>query len=127
MAVDYSLTAINARLNAVITVIGSAGIVVLKDASNVTLSSITLTSPAGVVDGGVLVFTTPVLDISAAATGSAVSASITTAGGDVVISGLTVGTPLTPADVIISNGLNSTLISSGEVVELLSAEITEVN
>ena len=61
---------------------------------------------------------------AATATGSAENAIITDASGAVMISGLTVGIPLSSADIIMSNGLNSTVISVGQVVQLLSAQIT---
>jgi hypothetical protein len=125
MAVTYSTAAINARLQGVIDTIDASGngFFLLK-AGSTTVSTIQLSNPCGTVSGGVLTFSGTLLDDSADATGTVDSASITDASGNVVVSGLTVGIPLTGAEVIISNGLNSLLITAGDVVALLSAEIT---
>ena len=123
VSVDYSLTAINARLEGVVSAIGNTGIFRLK-AGGTTVSTIELASPCGTVAGGVLTFGGTLLDDSADATGTVDSADVEDASGTVMISGLTVGIPLSGAEVIISNGVNSTLISSGQVVALLSAQIT---
>ena len=40
-----------------------------------------------------------------------------------MISGLTVGIPLSGANVTIANGLNSTLVTVGQVVTLISGQI----
>jgi hypothetical protein len=127
MAVIYSQNAINYRLNGVISAIGSGGsngALKLLTSGGQVLSTITLANPCGTVNGGVLTFTTPLLDPSAATTGSAAGAVIYDSNGNVQVSGLVVGIPLSGADIIISNGLNSTVITAGEVVDLLSAQIT---
>lgn len=125
MPVNYSPTAINDRLQGVVTAIGDSGSGLLKLMSGGTvISTIQLASPCGTVNGGVLTFTGTLLDPSAANTGSVSSAVITDGAGAVMISGLTVGIPLSGADIILSNGLNSTLITAGQVVELLSGQIT---
>lgn len=120
--VVYSSIAINARLNGVLSVIGSSGYLLLKQGVT-TLSAIVLASPAGVVSAGVLTFYTGV-DMSAPATGTVDTAIITNNSGSTIISGLTVGIPLSGAEVIISNGLNSKVISSGQTVALLGGQIT---
>lgn len=126
MSFTYSSTAINDRLLGVVDAIDAGGTnahLKLFD-GGVTISTIELTRPCGTVDGGILTFGGNLIDISAAATGSADNGAIYDSNGDVVISGLSVGIPLSGADIKISNGLNSTLISSGQVVVLLSAQIT---
>jgi hypothetical protein len=42
----------------------------------------------------------------------------------VVVSGLSAGIPGSAADIVISNGINSTFINNGQTVQLLSAQIT---
>jgi hypothetical protein len=122
MTVTYSVTAINDRLLGVVTAIG-AGNFVLKSGAT-TISTIALQNPCGTVSGGVLTFTGTLLDTSAAATGAVNTAVINSSDGLTQVSGLTVGIPLSGADVVISNGLNSTVITAGQVVALLSAQIT---
>jgi hypothetical protein len=126
MSVNYSITAINDRLAGVVTAIGQAGngFLKLQSAAAVTLSSIQLNNPCGTVNGGVLTFTGSLIDPSADATGTATQAVITDTNGNVMISGLTVGIPLSGADIVLTNGLNSTLITVGQVVQLLGAQIT---
>ena len=125
MAVNYSVAAINARLEGVVDTIdgGGGNASLILQATGSTISTISLARPCGSVDGGVLTFDGTLLDPSASSTGYVDSAKIETSGGDAVITGLTVGIPLSGADVIVSNGLNSTLITAGQTVELLSAEI----
>jgi hypothetical protein len=124
--VVYSQTAITDRLNGVITAIDDSGTgkLLLQTAGNVTLSTITLANPCGTASGGVLTFTGAVFDVSAANTGTAVKAVIQDGAGNTMISGLTVGIPLSGADIILSNGLSSLLITAGQTVELLSGQIT---
>lgn len=124
MAVDYTLPAINARLQGLVNVIGANGngFIVLMDGST-TLVAIQLANPCGTVSGGVLNFDGTMLD-TATGTGSADVCNVTDALGVDMITGLTVGIPFSGAEVIISNGLNSTAISSGQIVQVLSAQIT---
>jgi len=127
MSVDYTLTAINARLNGVIDAIDASGNGYLKLKYGSTLvSTIQLARPCGTVDGGVLTFVGDLLDTSATGNANPVdTATVTTAAGVEIITGLTVGIPsATGYDITLSNGLNSTVISAGQVVELLSAQIT---
>jgi len=70
----------------------------------------------------VLTFTVPETTV-AVGTGTADNAIITNAGGVVMISGLTVGIPLSSANLIVSNGLNTLLFTAGQVVSLLSGQI----
>lgn len=123
MSITYSTTAINFRLEGVVDAIGSGGNLLLEDGST-TISTIALASPAGTASGGILTFDGTLLDPAAAATGDIDGARIVDSNGDNVITGLTVGIPLSGADITISNGLNSTLISSGQTVAVLGAQIT---
>lgn len=119
----YSQAVINARLQGVVTELGALATLLLL-AGGTIVSTIQLASPVGTVSGGVLTFSGTLLDPSAAATGLVTSALVRDSTGTTAISGLTVGIPGGSQDVIISNGLNSTLITAGQVVALLSATIT---
>lgn len=126
MAVNYSLSAINARLQGVANTIdagGGNGALLLR-AGGTNLSTISLARPCGSVNGGVLTFVGTLLDPSAAASGLVDNVIIQDSTGATIVSGLTVGIPLASADVIISNGLNTTAITAGQTVSLLSAQIT---
>jgi hypothetical protein len=124
VAVNYSTTAINARLNGVVSVIdGGGGPGQLRVfAGALLLAAVPLGTPSGTVSGGVLTFTVPETTV-AVGTGTADNAIITNAGGVVMISGLTVGIPLSSANLIVSNGLNTLLFTAGQVVSLLSGQI----
>ncbi len=119
----YSQAVINARLQGIVTELGALANLVLR-AGGTTVSTMQLASPVGTVSGGVLTFSGQILDPSAAATGDVTSAVILDSTGTTAISGLTVGIPGGSQDVIISNGLNSTLITAGQTVAMLSAQIT---
>lgn len=126
MAITYTTAAINYRLEGVIDAIDSGasnGFLLLRDGGT-TLATIQLARPCGTVSGGVLTFVGQLTDDSADATGTADNGLIQNGDGSTMVTGLTVGIPLSGADIIVSNGLNSTAISSGQTVELLSAEIT---
>ena len=127
MAVTYSVTAINARLNGVVDTIdagGGNGYMTLL-ASGTVVSTISLARPCGTVDGGILTFSGTLLDPAAAATGAVTEGRVYDSTGALVISGLTVGVPpSTGYDILLSNGLNSTVITAGQTVALLSAQIT---
>ncbi len=122
MAVLYSSIAINARLNGVVTAIGAAGQLRLQS-SGVTVSTIPLANPCGVVAATILTFTVPVADVGAAGTGNVNGAVITDNAGNLMISGLTTGLPLSGADIIVSNGYGSLLITAGQTVTMLSGQI----
>ncbi len=125
MSVIYSIPCINNRLLGVVTTIDAGagnGLLVLLAGSTV-ICSITLQKPSGTASGGVLTFTAPLLGTAAAA-GSVTTAQLLDSTGAVVVSGLTAGIPLSGADVIISNGLNSTFINTAQSVQILSAQIT---
>lgn len=121
MTVTYTTAVKNARLNAVTTAIGAAGVLEIGTTGMGTvLATIPLANPAAPgASGGVLTFTMPQTDTSADATGTAAAARIRTAsGGTDIVTGLTVGTVGT--EVI----LNSTSITTGQTVTITSATIT---
>jgi hypothetical protein len=125
VSISYSIFAINYRLLGVVTATGIGGNGSLRlYAGSTLISTISLANPCGNVDGGVLTFTGTLLDPSAANTGKVDSGSIYNGVGNLIASGLKAGIPLSGADIIISNGLNSTLITAGQVVQVLSAQIT---
>lgn len=126
MSVVYSQTTINARLQAVAnTIDGGGGHGYLQLLANSTvISTIALAFPSGTVNGGVLTFGGTLLDPAAAATGTVTNGQITDSNGNVVVSGLTANIPGSGADIIISNGLSNTLVTAGQTVQVLSAQIT---
>lgn len=120
MAITYSTTVKNARLDAVVTAIGATGVIEIGTSGMAAiLATISLNSPAGSTSGGILTLSGfPKSDI-ADATGTAASARIRTAtGGTDIITGLTVGT--SGADI----NLDSVSITSGELITLTAATIT---
>lgn len=126
MALVYSNTALNAMFTGLIGAIDASGsgFLILMSGTTV-LATLPMATPSGTVDSGVLIFSTPLQDGSADGTGLCDSAIITDAVGTVLVSNMSVGIPLSGADVIISNGLNSTLITAGQNVVLLSATLSQ--
>ena len=128
MTVNYTLPVINARLQAVADAIDSGGGngSLILTAASATVSTISLARPCGVVNGGVLTFSGTLLDPSAVGSANPVdSATITNSAGVVEAYGLTVGVPPSSGyDILISNGINNTVISAGQTVQVLSAQIT---
>jgi hypothetical protein len=126
MSVVYSQAAINARLQGVATAIDAAGpngsLKLLAGAT--VVSAIALAFPCGIASGGVLTFSGTLIDLAADNTGFVDAGAIYDASGNLMVSGLTAGIPLSGADILINNGLNSTLITSGQVVQVISATIT---
>jgi hypothetical protein len=119
MAVTYTTTVKNTRLNDVVTAIGAAGkIEIGTTGMALVLATIPLANPAGSVSNGVLTFTMPQSDASADATGTAAAARIRTGADADVVTGLSVGTSGT--DIV----LNSTSITAGQTVTINSATIT---
>jgi hypothetical protein len=124
MSVVYNTTLKNTRMTDVVTAIGATGYLNIYTAGNGTLlASIPFANPCGTVSNGVLSFSgTPLSESSANASGTAASATITTAangGGTVVVSGLTVASSGN-ADITLS----STNIVAGQPVTITSASIT---
>lgn len=120
MSVTYTTAVKNARLSAVVTAIGTTGVLEIGTTGMGTvLATIALANPAGTVSAGVLTFTMPQSDASADATGTAAAARIRTAsGGTDIITGLTVGTSGT--DIVLDN----VSINAGQQVTVSSATIT---
>lgn len=125
MAVIYTNAVKVARMNAVVTQIGTSGKLKLFTAADALLATFTLAATAGTVAGaGVLTLsdanggTAGILNVNASAAGVAAKASITTSADVDVITGLTVGT--SAADLILDN----TNLASGQGVTINSATIT---
>lgn len=119
MTVTYTTAVKNARLDAVVTQIGGAGVLEIGTTGMASvLATITLNATAGTSSGGVLTFSGFPKNATAGATGTAAAARIRTGGAVDIVTGLTVGTAAT--DII----LNSTSITSGQSVTINSATIT---
>ncbi len=120
MAVTYTVAVKNARLSAVVTQIGSTGVLEIGTAGMASiLATITLNATAGTATTGVLTFSGFPKSDTADATGTAAAARIRTApGGTDIVTGLTVGTSGT--DII----LDSVNITTGQTVTINSASIT---
>lgn len=120
MAVNYTVAVKNARLSAVVTQIGSTGVLEIGTAGMASiLATITLNATAGTAATGVLTFSGFPKSDTADATGTAAAARIRTApGGTDIVTGLTVGT--SGADII----LDSVNITTGQTVTINSASIT---
>jgi len=121
MAVIYTTAVKNARLEAVVTQIGTTGVLEIGTTGMGTvLATIALANPAGTAASGVLTFSGfPRSDTSADNTGTAAAARIRTAsGGTDIVTGLTVGT--SGSDI----NLDSVSITAGQTVTINSATIT---
>lgn len=123
MAVVYTTAVKNARLDAVISQIGSTGVLEIGTTSMASvLATISLNSTAGTTSGGVLTFSGfPKSDTSADNTGTAAAARIrTSSGGTDIVTGLTVTLAGGGGDII----LDSLSITAGQTVTINSATIT---
>lgn len=122
MAVNYSTAVKNARLQAVISALGTAGTLVIGTSalagSTGVLATIPLQNPAATVNNGVLTLAGLPLTANATATGTAARAELRDSAGTVVCTGLTVGTSGT--DIII----NATAVSNGQTVQVTAGTIT---
>lgn len=122
MGVIYSTALRTARMNLVKTTIdqGSAAsfLEIGTSAMGTVLATITLTDPCGSVTGDVLTLTMPHSDTSADASGTAAAARIKDSDGNIIVSGLTVGTSAT--NIV----LDSVSITAGQTVTLTAATIT---
>lgn len=124
MAVTYSTTMKNARLQAVADTLdagaGAATLEIGTSAMGTVLAVFQLVEPCGTVAAGVLTFDfdPDISDTSANATGTAAAAQIKDGSGVAQITGLTVGTSGT--DII----LDSVSITSGQTVTLTAGTIT---
>ena len=121
MPVNYTTAVKTSRMNAVVTAIGTTGVLEIGTAGMASvLVTINLANPAGTVSNGVLTFSGfPRSDTSADNTGTAAEARIRTAsGGTDIVTGLTVG--LSGCDI----NLDSVSITAGQTVTLNSFTIT---
>lgn len=124
MSVIYTSAVKASRMAAVVTSIGTSGLLKLFTAGDVLLATFTLASTAGTVSGGVLTFSDQngagagILSTSAVAAGTATKASIQTSGSVDIITGLTVGTSGT--DLILDNNI----LANTQAVQINSAVIT---
>jgi hypothetical protein len=125
MSVTYPNATKVARMNAVVTAIGTTGKLKLFTAADALLATFTLASTAGTVAGaGVLTFsdqngaTAGILNTTASAGGTATKASVTTSADVDVITGLTVGTSGT--DLILDNNV----LANAQAITITSAVIT---
>jgi hypothetical protein len=123
MAVTYSTAAKTARMNAVIAQIdagaGPGTLEIGTTAMALVLATITLADPCGTASGDTLTFDfdPDVSDPSADASGTAAAARIKDSNGNIIISGLTVGT--SGADI----NLDSVSITAGQSVTLTTGSI----
>ena len=111
----------NARLDAVTSQIGAAGVLEIGTAGMASvLATIALGNPAAAAaSGGVLTFSGfPRSDTAADASGTAAAARIRTGGAADIVTGLTVGT--SGSDI----NLDSTNITAGQTVTINSMTIT---
>ena len=122
MAVIYAAALRTARMNAVKDAIdagAAAGYIEIGTTSMAAiLATITLDDPCGSVSGDVLTLAMPQSDTSADNTGTAAAARIKDSDGNVIVSGLTVGT--SGANI----NLDSVSITAGQTVTLTSATLT---
>jgi hypothetical protein len=119
MAVNYTTAVKNARLDAVVTQIGSGGKLEIGTAGMATvLATFTLESTAGTSSGGVLTFSGFPKQDGADASGTAAAARIRKSDNTDIVTGLTVGT--SASDIILDN----TNIATTQVVIIQSAAIT---
>lgn len=127
MALTYATAVRTSRMQAVADAIdgdvGAGTLEIGTSGMGTVLAVLTLADPCGTVTNGVLTFDcSPALeDTSANATGTAAEARIKDNSGDIVVSGLTVGTSGTHIV------LTSTSIVATEPVQITSFTITEGN
>lgn len=123
MSVIYSTATKTARMNAVVSAIGTSGKLKLFSAADALLATFTLAATAGTVSGSVLTLSDAnggadgILSTTASAAGTATKASITTSGDVDVITGLTVGT--SGADFVMDNNV----LANGQAVTIDTATI----
>ena len=128
MALAFSTTLRDSRLDAIVTAIGTSGLVRIYDgsrpatggAATTLLAELPLSATAGTVSGQVLTFSAITSDSSADATGTATWFRVTTSGGTAVIDG-DVGTSGSDLN------LNTTSIVTASSVAISSFTITEAN
>lgn len=119
MSVIYTTAVKNARLEAVVTQIGSGGKLEIGTAGMaIVLATFTLESVAGTASGGVLTFSGFPKQDAADATGVAAAARIRKSDNTDIVTGLTVG--MSASDIILDN----TNITTTQTVIIQSAAIT---
>lgn len=123
MAVIYGATTRTARMNAVETALdGGSGAATLEIGTTGMASilvTFTLSDPAGAVVGDVLTASTMPKTATAGNSGAAAEARLKDSAGNIIVSGLTVGTAAT--NVIISP---TTTITSGQTCNLTALTLT---
>lgn len=124
MAVVYSTAAKNARMAAVVGLIGAGGTLTigtsaLAGATGV-LAQVPLANPAFTVAGGVMTVGAVPRTVEAVGTGVADKVEVRASNGTVIISGLTVGLPGSGAEVII----NALEVSTGQTIQVTVGTIT---
>lgn len=124
MAVNYSTAAKNARLTAVVNLLGTAGVLVIGTSALAgatgLLVSIPLANPGATVANGVLTVAGVPRQANATGAGTAALAELRDSAGTVIVSGLTVGLAASGADVII----HATAVSVGQTVQCTAGTIT---
>ena len=122
MTVIYAAALKSSRMQSVITAIDvavpPATLEIGTAAMTAVLCIITLGDPSFTESGGVITMTGVPKSGTATATGTAAAARIKDGGGNIIVSGLTVG--ITGSDI----NLNATAISNGQTVTLNSGAIT---
>jgi hypothetical protein len=122
MAVTYANTLKNTRMQAVISAVDAAAgfgsMEIGTAAFAATLVSVILVKPSFTVGAQLITMNGVPLTGVAAASGTAAAARIKDGNGNIIVSGLTVGT--TAADVIINNAA----VTSGATVTITSGTIT---
>ena len=119
MAVTYSPAAKTARMNAVVTALGSSAKLEIGTSGMAsTLVTINLDATAGVVSGNVLTFSGFPKSVAASAAGVAAAARLRTGANGDIVTALTVGT--SGQDI----NLDNTNIASGQTVNITSFTLT---
>lgn len=115
----------NARGNALVTRIGNAAELKLYTAAEVLLATVICASPAAPAAAGGVVTFSPVLSVSAVASGTATQARITLSDDTIEMNTLTVSDQNGTGDVRL--GQTGTVINEGDEIAVTSIVITEGN
>lgn len=119
MAVVYPTAVKTARMNAVLTALGSSGKLEIGTAGMASILAVIPLGTGGSVTNGVwTILAAPASDTSADAGGTAAEARIRTSGNVDIVTGLTVST--TGANI----NLDSVSITAGQTVTINSATVT---
>ena len=122
MSVDYVVPVLSSRLQVVANAIDvgvGGGFLELLNSTGSVISSLRLYVPCGVVNSGVLTFTTPLIDGSVPVGGIIEAARCTDANGSLVISGLTVNGPSPDIHLTPTNN-----VTAGQTLVITAATIT---